>query len=167
MAQPWPVAVQPLGWPFAQPVQPTGSRGRCGAQPLAGSQWPWQPLGLAVQPVAVAAPRFGRAASGRGSPSVGRAASGRGSPSVGRAAVAGAQPFDGRCSRFDAGSRCAAAWPVGRFRYPVAPLAQTLLRERSRRLVRDAGSQWPWPVGRCSPSVRVRLDANRGRAQPP
>ena len=85
------------------------------------------------------------------------------SPSVGRSRSIGRQPWP--CSRLRCwqpvqpmagaatGSRCAAAWPVGRFRYPVAPLAQTLLRERSRRLVRDAGSQWPWPVGRCSPSV--------------
>ena len=89
------------------------------------------------------------------------------SPSVGRSRSIGRQPWP--CSRLRCwqpvqpmagaatGSRCAAAWPVGRFRYPVAPLAQTLLRERSRRLVRDAGSQWPWPVGRCSPRLAGAL----------
>ena len=50
----------------------------------------------------------------------------------------------------------------GRFRSPSAWLSQTRFSERSRRLVRDAGCQWPWPVQPCSPSVgrgRFAFDA--------
>ena len=140
----------------------------------------WQP----VQPCA--APRFDAAGAPVQPVAAGAAprlavrlrcwqASGRG-----RSSGAAAQPLGSMLAKpLAAGApTCAAPWPVGRFRYPVAWLSQNPLRRAARRLVRDVRRPsvgrsafdgrcsrcadvrrlrcWqPWPVrcSRCSPSV--------------